>query len=182
MPEASVFRVCDDAGVNCIAWAGSELTESNYFRSLKRCPYIRPDGVDSAVLPLFMGTRGLEGPNAFRFGLRKAPHAVGSDRAEGFCGQPTLKRWPDDLHRGGTQPPTCRGWGEKLFRGSRATFLLKPSDPFGWSRNYSGVSANEKPDSTIAAELSMRCNDDAGTLQRRSGHAEIPRPVRDYAI
>ena len=182
MPAASVFRVCDDAGVDRIARVRSELTESNDLRSLKGRTDIRPDGIDSAVLPLFMGTRGLEGLNAFRFGLRKAPHAVGSDRAEVFCGQPTLKRWPDDLARGGTQRPTCRGRGEKLFRGSRATFLPKPSNPFGWSRNHCGVSANEEPDPTIAAELSMRRNDDAGTLQRRSGHAEKPRPVRVDAI
>ncbi len=182
MPVASVFRVCDDAGVYRIARAGSKLTESNDLRSLKRPPHIRPGRVDPTVLPLFMGTRGLEGPNAFRFGLRKAPHAVGSDRAEVFCGQPTLKRWPDDLARGGTQRPACRGWGEKLLRGSRATALRKTTNPFGWSRNHCGVSANEEPDPTIAAELSMRRNDDAGTLQRRSGHAEKPRPVRVDAI
>ncbi len=59
MPETSVFRMRDDAGGYRIARAGSKLTESSNLRSLKRRPYIRPDGVDSTMLPLFMGTRVL---------------------------------------------------------------------------------------------------------------------------
>jgi hypothetical protein len=99
-----------------------------------------------------------------------------------FCRQPTLKRRADDLARRVAQRANCENGGEKLFRVGRANDSLESRNPFGWRRNYCRVAANEKPDATVAAELSMRRNDDTGIAKRRRGHTEKPRPMRVDAL
>lgn len=178
VPVTSMFRVGDDAGVDRVARTRSKLTESNDFRFMKRRPYIRVLGADATMFPLFIGTRGLQSPNRFRFGFHEAPYVIGRDRTEALRRQPTLERGPDALPRSRTQYPTCRDMREKLFRGGRAAFIFEPSDPVGRRRNHGGVSANEEPDPAIVIELCMRRHDDARILKDRNGYAEKPRPIR----
>lgn len=178
MPSASMRRVRDDAGIDRVAGMRTELTESDDLRPLEQCPGLWRRGVDAAVLPVFVRARRLEGPYELRPGLRKEPHAVRSDRTEAVCGQPTLKRWPDDLARGVAQRSDCRRGEEKFFRDGRAKSLLESSNPFGWRRNHRRVAANEEPDATVAVELRMRRDDDTASPKRRNRHSEKSRPVR----